>query len=366
MRDADFRERVELVLDRVTPSTWIGRVVELKRAGREFIGLCPFHTEKSGSFTVNDRKRFFHCFGCGEHGDVIKFVRLWSRVGFLDALELLEAQHGLDRFVSAPAPVRAAMTEEARRRQAARDAESRQERERKQRTMHGLWEARRPVEAGGPVDAYLQGRAIEPPARYGVGDPDRNAGWPEDIAYAPACWHSDAKDRYPAMIAAIRGPTGDLWAVHLTFLVLADRGHWTKRSFTERNWAKRVLGSYVHEAGEDRRIGGCIALGPHAPAMVGGEGIETSLSAMQIWRRSGLCFVTSGNMPNVELPFPCTHFIYAADRDPKRVGERMAWRAARAHGRARTVEVVVPRMSDPKCDFNDFVRRRAAREGRAA
>ena len=59
---------------RLTLSDLVGRRVALKRAGREFTGLCPFHNEKTPSFTVNDRKGFFHCFGCGAHGDAIGFV----------------------------------------------------------------------------------------------------------------------------------------------------------------------------------------------------------------------------------------------------------------------------------------------------
>ncbi|MBI3453672.1 MAG: DNA primase, partial [Rhodospirillales bacterium] len=53
------------IRERMTVSSVIGRRVRLVRAGREFKGLCPFHNEKTPSFTVNDDKGFFHCFGCG-------------------------------------------------------------------------------------------------------------------------------------------------------------------------------------------------------------------------------------------------------------------------------------------------------------
>src|SRR3546814_9080470 len=52
----------------------VGRRVRLIRKGREFSGLCPFHNEKTPSFTVSEEKGFYHCFGCGAHGDVIRFV----------------------------------------------------------------------------------------------------------------------------------------------------------------------------------------------------------------------------------------------------------------------------------------------------
>ena len=59
---------------RLPVSEVVGRKVRLTRKGREHSGLCPFHNEKTPSFTVNDEKAFYHCFGCGEHGDVISFV----------------------------------------------------------------------------------------------------------------------------------------------------------------------------------------------------------------------------------------------------------------------------------------------------
>ena len=59
---------------RLILSELIGRRVRLALKGREYIGLCPFHNEKTPSFTVNNEKGFFHCFGCGAHGDVIGFI----------------------------------------------------------------------------------------------------------------------------------------------------------------------------------------------------------------------------------------------------------------------------------------------------
>src|ERR1700752_4134668 len=60
---------------RVRLSDVVGRKVPLKRrSGAEYAGLCPFHNEKTPSFTVNDKKGFYHCFGCGEHGDAVGFV----------------------------------------------------------------------------------------------------------------------------------------------------------------------------------------------------------------------------------------------------------------------------------------------------
>jgi DNA primase len=69
--------------------------VSLKKVGSTYKGLCPFHGEKTPSFHVNREKGFFHCFGCGVGGDVIKFVELHERTGFMDAVRLLAQKFGL-------------------------------------------------------------------------------------------------------------------------------------------------------------------------------------------------------------------------------------------------------------------------------
>ena len=73
----------------------IARRVRLQRRGRESIGLCPFHKEKTPSFTVNESKGFFHCFGCGAHGDVIGFVMRDEGLSFPETVERLAAEAGL-------------------------------------------------------------------------------------------------------------------------------------------------------------------------------------------------------------------------------------------------------------------------------
>ena len=73
----------------------IGKRVRLARRGRELLGLCPFHKEKTPSFTVNEDKGFFHCFGCGAHGDVIGFVMRDEGLSFPEAVERLAGDAGL-------------------------------------------------------------------------------------------------------------------------------------------------------------------------------------------------------------------------------------------------------------------------------
>ena len=77
---------------RVPLSDVIGRRVRLIRKGREHGALCPFHNEKTPSFTVSDDKGFFHCFGCGAHGDVIGFVMRDEGLAFPEAVEKLAGE----------------------------------------------------------------------------------------------------------------------------------------------------------------------------------------------------------------------------------------------------------------------------------
>ena len=67
----------------------ISSYTSLRKSGKEYVGLCPFHTEKTPSFSVNSEKGVFHCFGCGEGGDVIRFIEKAEGLGFKSALEHL-------------------------------------------------------------------------------------------------------------------------------------------------------------------------------------------------------------------------------------------------------------------------------------
>jgi DNA primase len=80
---------------RLPLSNLIGARVKLTRAGREFKGCCPFHEEKTPSFYVNDEKGFYHCFGCGAHGDVVGFRMRYDNITFREAVEALARDAGL-------------------------------------------------------------------------------------------------------------------------------------------------------------------------------------------------------------------------------------------------------------------------------
>lgn len=94
---------------RVTLSTLINRTTKLTRAGREWKACCPFHNEATPSFYVNDQKGFYHCFGCGAHGDVISWMTEQRGLSFIDACKELAGEAGME--VPAPDPIAAKKAE---------------------------------------------------------------------------------------------------------------------------------------------------------------------------------------------------------------------------------------------------------------
>ena len=73
----------------------VSRYMQLKKAGANHLGLCPFHNEKTPSFTVSAAKQFYHCFGCGAHGNAIGFLMSHSGLGYVDAVKELAASVGI-------------------------------------------------------------------------------------------------------------------------------------------------------------------------------------------------------------------------------------------------------------------------------
>ena len=80
----------------------VGRYVQLKKGGANYMGLCPFHAEKSPSFTVSPTKQFFHCFGCGKNGNAIGFLMEHAGMNFVEAVKDLAHTYGLFAHVGMP------------------------------------------------------------------------------------------------------------------------------------------------------------------------------------------------------------------------------------------------------------------------
>src|SRR6478752_3531597 len=89
------QEFIQSLLGRVDIVDVVDRHVKLKKAGSNFQSCCPFHTEKTPSFTVSPTKQFYHCFGCGAHGNAIGFLMEQGGMGFVEAVHDLAGQYGL-------------------------------------------------------------------------------------------------------------------------------------------------------------------------------------------------------------------------------------------------------------------------------
>ncbi|MCU0774987.1 MAG: DNA primase, partial [Ideonella sp.] len=157
------------LLARVDIVDVVSRHVELRKSGANLSGLCPFHAEKSPSFTVSPSKQFYHCFGCGAHGDAIRFLTEHLGLGFVEAVEDLAQQVGLQ--VPREARDEQARAREAERREAEQGLSDLLERA----AAHFRRELREHPRA---ID-YLKRRGLtgEIAARFGLGyAPDRWRG----------------------------------------------------------------------------------------------------------------------------------------------------------------------------------------------
>jgi DNA primase len=134
----------------------VGQWVKLKKAGENWKGLCPFHTEKTPSFTVNPKKGIFHCFGCGAGGDAFNFLMRQDRLAFPEAVRMLAQRAGVELPTARTAP-EADGKLEALRQIMARAGEF---------YAANLWQAE-----GERARAYLTGRGVDPEVarRFGLG-----------------------------------------------------------------------------------------------------------------------------------------------------------------------------------------------------
>ena len=164
------REKIDDVRDRTNIVDVVKRHVELKRAGTgSWKGLCPFHSEKTPSFTVHEPRQFFHCFGCDEKGDAISFLVKIEQRPFMDVLTDLAAAAGVDLEVKPLTPAEL---------KARKEAES--ERDRMLRALDlaaSFFEDQYLSPAGAAARAYVEGRGIGTAVREKF-----------RVGYAPARW----------------------------------------------------------------------------------------------------------------------------------------------------------------------------------
>lgn len=300
--------RVKTVKDRIALSALVGRVVKLRQRGREWSGLCPFHQERSPSFTVVDDKGFFHCFGCGAHGSAIDFMMLHEGLDFIAALERLEGDAGL-------------ASESATQRAAEKPKGGRDDLVDGREAAATVW--REGQSARGEIAVrWFESRGIDPMA----------SGALDVIRYHPRCptglwrrWESsrDARRQAPALIAPIlrvNGGRGErslsLSGVHVTFLAPDGRGKarfepWQRRDGewvtppSRVMWGAAARGAVLLPA-RPLACGGDVSaalveLLDASGELVVGEGLESTLSLMarEPTVRLGCATLSLGNLEGV-------------------------------------------------------------------
>jgi DNA primase len=160
---------IQELIARADVAEIVGRYVQLKKAGANFMGLCPFHGEKSPSFSVSPTKQFYHCFGCGAHGNAIGFLMEHAGMGFVEAVHDLAGQYGLQ------VPEDDASPEER-----ARAAGQRQKQATLSEVLEKAGEAyKKHLRQSRAAIDYLKGRGVS-------GEVARQFG----IGYAPAGWRT--------------------------------------------------------------------------------------------------------------------------------------------------------------------------------
>ena len=347
------------LLNRVDIVDVVGRYVQLKKTGINYSGLCPFHNEKSPSFTVSPTKQFYHCFGCGAHGTAIGFMIEYSGMGFVDAVKDLAQNAGMvvpDADDKIPPAQRA---QQAAQSMALSEA-----------LTKACDYYRQQLRGAQEAIAYLKGRGLtgEIAARFGMG-------------YAPGGW-DNLRSVFPDYDALALVESG------LVIDKVDEEGHHKKRydrfreriMFPIRNVKGQVIGfgGRVMDGGEPKYLNS-----PETPLFQKGSELYGLFEARQSIRDFGYVLVTEGYMDVValaQLGFPnavatlgtactATHVqkllrqtdmvIFSFD------GDKAGRRAAR-----RALEACLPHVTDNKTikflflpqehDPDSFIRERGA------
>ncbi len=265
------------LLSRVDIVDVVGRHVELKRSGANHMGLCPFHAEKSPSFSVNAAKQFYHCFGCGAHGDAIRFLTEHSGASFRDAVADLAQQVGMAVPDDPVDPAEQQRALQARAHQATLS----------EVLARAAAHYRQQLKAHAQAIDYLKRRGLsgEIAARFGLG-------------YAPPGWRSlaSAFARYDDPLLVDAGMV----------IVQGDEGSEQKRydrfrdriMFPIRSVKGEVIGfgGRVLDSGEPKYLNS-----PETPVFVKGRELYGLYEARSALRAKGHVLVVEGYMDVVAL-----------------------------------------------------------------
>lgn len=294
---------IEEARNRFSLSALIRQSVTLRRASRGFIGLCPFHSEKTPSFHVDDARGTFKCFGCGAWGDCFDWVMQTKGLSFQDAVADL-----LGGSLSGPffAP--------SCTRQSNKDAAVEDEKRRISHA-HGIWLKRSPVEDT-LSEAYLRRRCGTGPV-------------PAVLGHVDEVWCAPLKMPRQALIAPLQDSAGHVTAIQQIFLdpITKDayRGEDGRR-------IKRTLGAM--------RDGAVRLATPDTTLGIAGS-VEDSLSASRLFSLPVWAVCGESRLATVWIPDDIDRLIIFSDADS--AGEKFAKDAKRAHMRSwRTIEIMAP------------------------
>lgn len=321
--EAEFNRMVGDARARRNLSDVAGRYTDLKKRGaREVVGLCPFHTERSPSFEVNDAKGTYYCHGCGEGGDAITLLTKLGGLTFMEALQQLAG----DAFPEVPLEERARRKEAVDRELAARVA-----------LAVSIWESAEPA-AGTPAEVYVRARGI-------------TMGLPETVRFARTPRWRNAETGecgrdIPAMVCALQDASGAIVGIQCIFL--AGDG---SRKY-DRPRADGTIGKAKLSFGQV--VGSTFRLGPPREQIMLCEGPEDGLTLAQevpgktVWVSCGTAF-----MPRVEFPPIVAEIILAGDNGDS---GRKAVNEARAAFSERGLAVSEVYPSPDYKDWNDELR----------
>lgn len=275
----------------------IGAVVPLRSRSRKLVGNCPFHEDRTPSFTVYADS--FHCFGCGAHGDVIDFLMRLHGVRLGEALDMLDGGEMPRVHIRRPSETPA---DEARRVQEA----------------VAIWNAALPI-GDTPAELYLRRRGITVPL-------------PTCLRFSSLSWR---RCIHPALVALISARDGSPQAIHRIFL----NADGSKADLPEGK-VKFSLGPIT---------GGAIRLSQAGPEMVVCAGVEDGLSLVQMLGLPVWCATGDTALPSISLPEVARKVIVAHDADASgfESGARTAERYALEGRRVRKFPPLKPHK-----DFN--------------
>ena len=275
----------------------VGAVVKLHRAGNEWKACCPFHADRSPSFTIYSGGARYQCFGCGASGDVFDFLQRLHGVGLRDAVAMLAGGYAPTVDVE-PLP--------------ANDAGDRLDEAR------AIWRAAVPA-PGTLVETYLHSRSI-------------TVSIPPTIRFARLRYGKRGTE-LPCLVAAVTGPDNRLSGIQRTYLAEHGRGK------ADVSKAKLSLG---------RVSGGAIRLAPAAGELIVCEGLEDGLSLQQVLGRA--VWVAAGASMLPAMRFPDLVQAVAIGGDGDDAGKLAAIKA----GTAFDARGLRSRMFFPMPPFKDF------------